>query len=70
MLEEQYAFNVSEAPKSKILRLVEYTYVTFKSNQAPAEVLRLFQREPTRSKLIRRLLCIEDAVKDSIELED
>lgn len=69
-LEEEYAFNVSQAPKSKILHFIEYTYVTFKSNQTPKKVLELFVKEPTSQKIMRRIFCIDDEIKDNVELED
>lgn len=69
-LEEKYAFNVSSCPANKILRFVEYTYVTFKSNQAPKKAIELFVKETTHSKLARRIFCIEDETKDNVELGD
>lgn len=69
-LEEKWAFNVSSCPATKLLHFVEYTYVTFKSNQAPAKAIELFAREPTTSKFGRKLFCIEDEIKDNVELEE
>ena len=69
-LEEKWAFNVSSCPANKLLHFVEYTYVTFKSNQAPAKAIELFEREPTTSKFGRKLFCIEYEIKDNVELEE
>tara|TARA_B110000285_G_scaffold209591_1_gene250705 strand:- start:180 stop:587 length:408 start_codon:yes stop_codon:yes gene_type:complete len=69
-LEEEYAFNVPAAPKNKIIHFIEYTYVTFKSNQTPKKALELFVKEPTSSKIIRRILCINDDIKDNVELDE
>lgn len=33
-------------------------------------MLELFEVEPTSSKIVRRIFCIEDKVKDNVELED
>lgn len=57
-LEEVYAFNPSTAPKSKLIEHIEYTYVTFKSNQAPKKALSLFVKEGTSNKIMRRICCI------------
>ena len=70
MLEEKYAFNPSIAPSNQLLDRVEYTYITFKSNQAPKKALEVFIMEPTTSKVARRICCIEDEVKDNVEFED
>jgi hypothetical protein len=50
--------------------MVEYIFISFKSNQTPKKVLELFVVEPTSSKIIRRIFCIDDSVKDNIEMED
>jgi hypothetical protein len=50
--------------------MVEYVYISFKSNQTPKKVHELFVIEPTSSKILRRIFCIDDSVKDNIELED
>lgn len=55
------------APKNKIIHFIEYTYVTFKSNQTPNKALELFVKEPTSSKLMRRIFCIDDEIKDNLE---
>ena len=57
-LEEKYAFNPTTAPSNKLIRKVEYTYITFKSNQSPKKALELFVKEPTTSKVARRICCI------------
>ena len=44
--------------------------MTFKSNQAPAKARELFIKEPAHSKAARRIFCIEDEVKDNLELEE
>lgn len=69
-LEEKWAFNVSSCPANKLLHFVEYTYVTFKSNQAPAKAIELFVKEPATSKFARMIFCIEDEIKDNVELEE
>ena len=33
-------------------------------------MLELFEVEPTSSKIVRRIFCIKDKVKDNVELED
>ena len=69
-LEFKNALSVSTAPKWQLFEMVEYVYITFKSNQTPEKVLELFVVEPTSSKIVRRIFCIEDKVKDNVEMED
>ena len=64
------ALTVSTAPKWQLYDMVEYIYISFKSNQTPKKVKELFVVEPTSSKIVRRIFCIDDAVKDNIELAD
>ena len=44
--------------------------MTFKSNQTPRRALELFVKEPTSQKIMRRIFCIDDEIKDNVELED
>ena len=50
--------------------MVEYVYVTFKSNQTPKKNFELFVAEPTYSKIVRRIFCIDDEIKDNVEFCD
>jgi ketopantoate reductase len=68
--EEKNALHVSIAPKDQLLDHIDYVFVTFKSNQTPAKVKELFVIEKTSSKILRRIFCIDDDIKDNIELED
>ena len=69
-LEEKIALTVSIAPAWQLLEMIEYTYVTFKSNQTPKKNFELFVAESTYSKILRRILCIEDEIKDNVEFEE
>ena len=62
--------NLSTCPKNKILHQIEYCYITFKSNQAPKNTRNIFVVEETASKIVRRICCIDDPIRDDIELED
>lgn len=68
--EEKNALAVSIAPKWQLLDMVEYVYITFKSNQTPKKNFELFVAEPTFSKIIRRIFCIDDEIKDNVEYDD
>ena len=69
-LEFKNALSVSTAPKWQLFDMVEYIYITFKSNQTPKVVQELFVIEPVSSKIIRRIFCIDDKVKDNVEMSD
>jgi hypothetical protein len=69
-LEFKNALSVSTAPKWQLFDMVEYIYISFKSNQTPKIVKELFVSEPTSSKIIRRIFCIDDKIKDNVELDD
>ena len=47
-----------------------YISVTFKSNQAPRKTLGIFVKEEMVSKILRRTCCIEDPIRDTVEMED
>ena len=68
--EEKNALNVSIAPKWQLLEMVEYVYITFKSNQTPKMNFELFEAEPTYSKIMRRIFCIDDEIKDNVEYDN
>jgi hypothetical protein len=69
-LEFKNALSVSTAPKWQLFDMVEYVYISFKSNQTPKKVKEIFVIEPTSSKIIRRIFCIDDKVKDNVEMTD
>ena len=69
-LEKYYAMNLAICPKNKLLHKIEYCYVTFKSNQAPKKMIGIFVKEETVSKIMRRMFCIDDPIRDTVEMDD
>lgn len=69
-LELKNGQNPSLVPKKLLTTNLEYIYVTLRRNAEVKKVLSLFVKEPNTSRLIRRLLCITDQIKDSIQFDN
>lgn len=69
-LELKNGQNPSLIPKKLLMTELEYVYVTLKRNAELKQVYNLFVKEPNASRLLRKICCVKDEIKDNVEFED